>query len=239
MKYPGLQYTSPKRFTFRQRLMLFFLPPLIAFLLKAIFRTCRFEVRREEYLNGVLEKHGAFICPFWHECLHLVVWKHGNTNAHTLTSYSFDGELAARVVTRIGNEAIRGSSSRGGAEALDSLEKALHLCKRVGFTADGPRGPRRVAKPGIAILSARTNTPIVPNAYAISRSYRLRSWDHFPVLLPFSRVICAFAPPIAPPADQSPEAIESTRLEVERSLNALHREIERELGDEQDVPAPQ
>ena len=52
----------------------------------------------------------------WHETLFMACWGFRNTGGHTLTSYSFDGELAARLVHRVGMEAVRGSSSRGGGE---------------------------------------------------------------------------------------------------------------------------
>ena len=110
------------------------------------------------------------------------------------------------------------------------MEKVLGKVPAVGLTLDGPRGPRRVAKAGIAILAARTQTPLVPVAAALDRAWRLRSWDRFMIPKPFARVIYAFAEPIAPPAEDTPEAVEAVRLQVELALNALHDEIERKFG---------
>src|SRR5690606_15894263 len=100
------------------------------------------------------------------------------------------GELAARIVTHFDLRAVRGSSSRGGADALNQLQQAMALGAGVGFTLDGPRGPRRKAKLGAAIIAARTGAIIVPNAFAVSRAWRLRSWDRLPIPKPFSRVLC-------------------------------------------------
>ena len=233
MKHPALKYGSPYHFTPWQRIQLFFLPPIMAFGLKRLVRLCTFEIRGEEHFWRTYEDEGRVLCAIWHESLGLAGYHHQGIRGYTLTSYSFDGELAARTVSWFALGAVRGSSSRGGSDALEELEKALELVPEVGWTLDGPRGPRRVAKPGIAILAARAGISITLNAYAMSRCWRLNSWDRFPIPKPFGHIICAFAPPIPPPANESPEAIEATRRAVETALNTLHKEIEKELGDEQ------
>ncbi len=225
-RIPGVQYTSPYAFSPSQRLALAALPPVVALALRGLAATCRKDWRDRQCLDETLSKHGRAIIAFWHESMGLAACRFPNTGWHTLTSYSYDGEFAARVVRWFGLEAARGSSSKGGSEALASLAVAIEKVSVVGFTLDGPRGPRRVAKPGIAILAARTRAPIVPYAYTVTPAWRLRSWDRFPVPKPFGRIVQACGPAIPPPADESPEAIEATRLEVETSLNAVHARIE-------------
>ena len=139
-------------------------------------------------------------------------------------------------VLGLGILSVRGSSSRGGSEALRDLAIALDHVPVVGLTVDGPRGPRRVAKPGVAILAARTGAPIIPHAFAVRPAWRLRSWDRFSIAKPFAHVVSVYGPAIPPPANASPAAIEETRLEVETSLNQLHQQIEAALGIESDAP---
>jgi len=129
-----------------------------------------------------------------------------------------------------GAETVRGSSSNGGSEALREMEKVLGRVAAIGITLDGPRGPRRVAKPGLAILAARTGTPIIPNAVSITRCWRTRSWDEFMIPKPFARCIYAFGTPIPPPATEHPDDIEITRAKIEHDLNALHAEVEQAVG---------
>ncbi len=223
--------TAPKRaFTLWQRLQLAVLPPLLADIFYVLYRTCPVETRGRQYLDETLREHGRCHVVAWHECMAMAGCCHRGADYLTLTSYSYDGEFAARVIKRWRIHAARGSSSRGGHEALVQLVEAAKVIPITGFTLDGPKGPRRVSKPGIGILAARTQLPIVPNAYAVSRAWRMRSWDRFPIQKPFSRIICAYAPPIPPPPDDSPEAVETTRLAVEKSLNALHRRIEADMG---------
>lgn len=206
------------------------MPPIISLCLRIIFLTCRVEIRNYEYLKGEIASHGKTLIAFWHEVLALAMWRYRGTRYHTLISYSYDGEMAARVIRWFGLRALRGSSSRGGSEALRQMELALRQGITIGFTLDGPRGPRRKAKPGIAILSGRTQVPVVPCAFAVDRAWRLRSWDRFVVPKPFSRIVCVCGPPIPPPADDTAETVERHRTRVESALNALHQELEQELG---------
>ncbi len=234
MKSTALTYTSPKQFSVWQRVQLAVLPPALANSFKGLSRLCDWEVRDKHYIWDTVFEHGGILCAFWHECLGLAASHHQYTpTVHTLTSYSFDGELAARTVARFGLLSLRGSSSRGGMEALKQLRAAVDMGCLVGWTLDGPRGPRREAKPGIAYVAAKTGMPIVPNAYALSKCWRVPSWDRFPIPKPGARIISAFGPPIAPPREVSSEAIEKTRIEVETALNMLHKTIEQELGDAQ------
>ena len=184
-----------------------------------------------EHWTAIQQTRGRAIVAFWHETLGLAAWHHRDSGGHTLTSYSYDGEMAARVVRRYGMMAIRGSSSRGGSDALRSFEAAFPHLSRIGFTLDGPRGPRRVAKPGIAILAARLKSPVLPQAFAVAPSCRLNSWQRFPKPTPIARDKAAYGPAIPPPEDESPEAVEAMRGRVEEALNRLHADIEGELND--------
>lgn len=180
--------------------------------------------------DAVMKSHGRVIIAIWHESMGLSACHFRGSGYHTLTSYSFDGEMAARVVRRFGMLAVRGSSSRGGAEAVRSLAAALEHVPAVGFTLDGPKGPRRVAKAGVAVLAARTQTPIIPFAITVAPSWRLNSWDRLPVPKPFSRIVSAFGPAVVAPGDDSEEKVEEVRAQIEASLNELHADLDRELG---------
>lgn len=232
MRHADLEYVSPVCFTLKQRLTLSIISFAFSFFYRVLCLTCRVNVRDLGNLQKLEEGHGGVIIAFWHEVLPLAIWTQRNTGYHTLTSYSYDGELAARVIEPFGIHAVRGSSSRGGREALEQLEKALRLGVTVGITLDGPRGPRRESKPGVAILSGRTGAPIIPLVLGVSPCWRLRSWDRMVLPKPFSHIVCAFGEPIAAAQDASPEEVERVRLEVERKLNALQLALETELGDD-------
>jgi len=227
---PGVEYQSPHPFTFKQKLSLTAYPALGSCCIRALGATLREEVRGAEHFQDALGHNGKVIIGFWHESIAMAIWHYRGRGYHTMTSYSYDGELAARAVRWFGLRAVRGSTSEGGGSALRELEKALAQIEGAGITPDGPRGPRRIAQAGAAILAARTGTPIIAHAVAARPSWRLRSWDRFLIPKPFSRVIHAYGAPIPPPAGESPEAIESARATLEESLNALHHALETELG---------
>ncbi|MBI2433966.1 MAG: lysophospholipid acyltransferase family protein [Candidatus Hydrogenedentes bacterium] len=232
MKLPGLQYKSPHTYTRSQRLKLLVLPPLIAYPLKALMHLNRYEVRNKRYLDDAMGQRGHALLALWHESTALLAHGYQGLNYHSTASYSFDGELAARLVTYFGAEAVRGSSSRGGSEALRELQKAIELVPCVGLTVDGPKGPRRTVKPGIAILAARAQVPILPVAAALTRRIRLTSWDRMPVPLPFGRIVVDYAPPIAPPPNDSQEEVEKTRVLVDSVLNQMQSSLEEAIGDD-------
>ena len=58
----------------------------------------------------------------------------------------------------------------------------------------------------------------------------MRSWDRLMIPKPFATIVCAYADPIPPPQENTIEAIEQTRFQVEQSLNRLHDSLEQELG---------
>lgn len=233
MRLPELNYESPVQFTRKQQLQLALIPPLVVGLLKGILKTCRHEVRNRHHFDTAINAHGRAILAIWHESATYALYLHRGSNFHAASSFSFDGELAARLTHGFNVECLRGSSSRGGARVLRELEKALGLVECVGLTMDGPRGPRREAQPGLAILSARTGVPVVPLAFSVSRSWRLRTWDCMAVPKPFARVIHGYGAPIAPAEYVERDAIEAKRIEIQDGLNALHRAFEAELGDVQ------
>lgn len=235
MKLPELTYASPNTFTRKQQIQLAVLPPVIVGILRAILFTCPREIRDQHYLDDTVATHGHAIIALWHEATAYALYRHSGSNFHAASSYSFDGELAARLTHQFNVECVRGSSSRGGAEVLRELEKAIKLVGCVGLTMDGPRGPRRQAQPGLAILSARSGIPVVPIAFAISKSWRLRTWDRMAVPKPFARLVYGYGPPIAPAESTDREAIDAKRIEIQEGLNRLHERLEAEVGDVQSV----
>lgn len=226
---PGLQYRSPHHFSFKQLLLLRVGPPIVALCVKTLMAMCRKELRHVDRIEQTCATHGHAILAIWHESMAMGVCVFRNRGYHTLTSYSFDGEMAARVVRHFGVLAVRGSSSQGGSEAVKNLQEALKHVPCVGFTLDGPRGPRRVAKPGIGVLSARSGMPVIPLALAAAPVWRLNSWDKMPVPKPGARILVECGEPILPPPDDSPEEVERMRALVEERLNSLIEELERRL----------
>ncbi|MCX8065411.1 MAG: lysophospholipid acyltransferase family protein [Candidatus Hydrogenedentes bacterium] len=225
-----IPYESPYSFSIPQKVALSTLPTLLYYFLRGLFSLCEWRIYDKEFFTYTLEIEKKVIIAFWHE--HMAFGAHifQGTNYHTLTSFSYDGELASRVVRKFGLETVRGSSSKGGSDALRGLQIALEKTGCVGWTLDGPKGPRRIAKPGVAVLSARAQAPIIPMGAVVDKTWRLNSWDRFPIPKPGAKITVAFGKPIKPPSSEDPVEVEAVRKEVEDSLNNLIFRIQKAVG---------
>lgn len=183
-------------YTFKQRLILAIVPPLAYMIICLLGVTLRYEDICEPGMVPQYHTPPPLIYAIWHRCLLACAWRFRNANLHILISRSFDGELIARTVERLGFVAVRGSSSRDGAVGLRNLQRAYLDNNYIAITADGPRGPAQKAKPGVAHLAALVSAPVGAVYLHPSRAWVLRSWDRFMIPKPFSRVTVAWAVPV-------------------------------------------
>lgn len=176
-------------FTKKQRLLLAVVPRMAAALIRLLGSTWRVQ---DDTSPGTRPGHlepGPTIFAFWHESLLSCAWRFRGLGIAILISRSFDGELIARTVERLGFLAVRGSSSRGGAAGLRGMAAAFHDEHTCAFTADGPRGPRRVAKAGPVQLAEHTGASWIGCFHAEpNHAWRLRSWDRFVIPKPFATI---------------------------------------------------
>jgi lysophospholipid acyltransferase (LPLAT)-like uncharacterized protein len=107
---------------------------------------------------------------------------------HALVSASKDGAWLAAFFEAVGLRTVRGSSHRGGREAVTALVQMLRSGHDAGITPDGPRGPIYVFKPGALIVARRARVRVAMVGMIFSRSWRLPSWDQFHLPQPFSTV---------------------------------------------------
>ena len=202
-------------------------PALGALALRALVATLR--VRREEAAVAPLwAAHAPVIYAVWHGRILLLPRLYGRRGSHVLASRSRDGELVARWMTRFGLVPVRGSSTRGGGEALRQLARALREGGEVVVVPDGPTGPREVLKSGVIALARLSGAPIVPTAVGASREWRLHSWDEFRIPKPFARCVVRFGEPIRIPAGADRATLEATRKDVEAALQSLTWQVDAE-----------
>lgn len=185
------------RFTLKQRLALAIVPRVAAVLIRALGLTLRYEDVADPGVTPGYRIPGPSVFAFWHRSLLAAAHRFRGLDIAILISPSFDGELIARTVELLGFKAVRGSSSRGGAAGFRAMQAAYAAGHRCAITADGPRGPMFVAKPGTAMLANSVTPPgtDAPGTWAgcfyvlPDRAWELRSWDHFLIPKPFSRVL--------------------------------------------------
>ncbi len=192
-------------FSRKQRVFLAVVPPLAAAVLRLLCATLRFvEVDAPDArpADRFPDEGGVYV--FWHRALLLAAYRYRGLGIRILISASFDGELIARVVERLGFVPVRGSSSRGGAAGLLALTRARQAGCKVAVTADGPRGPVYVAKAGAAAVLQHSGSPASCFHLHAERAWLLRSWDRFIVPKPFSHVHVRWCASIEVPDGTSP-----------------------------------
>jgi hypothetical protein len=139
----------------------------------------------------------------------------------TIVSNSADGEILAQMIECYGMKTIRGSSTRGGIEAVDQVLE-LNRTSHIMIAPDGPRGPRREVKRGLAYLAAWTRLPIVPVGLAFRRCWRVRSWDRLAIPVPGTALCVVRAPIIHVPQGLSKHAMEMQTQLIQQSMNTAN-----------------
>jgi hypothetical protein len=217
------------RFSLRQRIALRVVPWLARALLMVLGSTLRFE----HSWDGDPPPPGAghpppgAVVPFWHGCLLSATYYFRGWNATIMVSNSFDGELIARVLHRFGFRTIRGSSTRGAVRALLGMRKQAAQGAFTIFTADGPKGPRFVAKPGPLLVARNTQQPIYCFYFAPRRAWQLNSWDRLLIPKPFTKVHLRWSKRIEVPAGTSSEGMKTFYGQVQAALEDARLEAER------------
>jgi lysophospholipid acyltransferase (LPLAT)-like uncharacterized protein len=172
---------------------------------------------------------GRFIYAFWHETLLLPAYHYRNTPTHVLISVSADGEMIAGACRALQLGVVRGSTTRGGMQAVRQIVEMKGRSHLV-ITPDGPRGPRRRVQPGLVYLASRTGLPIVPVGFACKSAWRMKSWDRFMMPWPFTSAVGVLGAPIEAPRDLDKAQIEEYRLRVERALEDAMTVAEKMVG---------
>jgi len=208
--------------------------PLSGLLLRLLGATWRIEILGVDPRQGADSAEqqppipAAQLAALFHESMLPCAWFFRDRGYSVAVSRSRDGDLIRASLLALGyREPARGSSSRGGSAALRGLVRQYSRGTTVSVLIDGPRGPARVAKPGIISLARMVDAPIQPVAFSARPALRLGSWDRSLIPLPFARVVCAFGRPL--PASTNGDEIheQAAAKRLDKELIALHRAADR------------
>ncbi len=203
---------------------------LIRWLVAGIGLTIRYRMHDP---HGLLRDTppGPLIFVFWHNRIFLMphlfrkYWRPlGHDKVAVLISRSKDGEKLADVLRHFNLACVRGSSSRGGAEALRELTRLVGDGYDIGITPDGPRGPCYVMQPGCVSLARVTGAPIIPVSYRVNWKIQLKSWDRFIIPLPFALCAVHVGAAVCVSANADESERERIRLDLQRALIMLSGE---------------
>jgi lysophospholipid acyltransferase (LPLAT)-like uncharacterized protein len=194
---------------------------LAAALIRGIGRSMRIDTVNRHAIERRWAAGEASIIAFWHGRQLMLPLTYAGPGIDILISQHRDGELISRTVRSFGFSSIRGSTTRGGAVALRGLIRSGRAGRDLGVTPDGPKGPRRVAQPGVIALAKATGLPIFPVTFGASKKKTFDSWDRFITPYPFSRGVFIWGEPIWVRRDADAAESEARRAELERALNEI------------------
>jgi len=199
-----------------------FLFPAVNVLCKSL----KIEIKNSDSITKYLKDGGKVVLAFWHGTM-LIPWHlHRNNNFAALVSTSKDGDLLANILTKWNYDVTRGSSHKGGKEALELLLEKGKENYSIAITPDGPTGPPREMKAGAVISAQRTGLPLVLCGVANKKKYKLNSWDGFEIPKFFSRVVVNLSEPMFIDKDLNRDETSHIIKEYNDKLNHLQKEAE-------------
>ena len=163
---------------------------------------------------------------FWHEYMQFFIHMRHHCSLAMLLSRHKDADVLERLAHATGFETVRGSSHRGGAEALMGMMKKGERHLNLTITPDGPRGPRRKMASGAVFLASKLQIPIVAIGIGYDRPWRIPTWDQFAVPRPWTRARAIPSPDIAIPPSLGKSGVEHFTKRIEAILTRLTNDAE-------------
>ena len=203
---------------------------LVAVLFRALSRTLRLRGLMEaDFTDCSVETRRGYIYALWHDAILIPLARQAleRPNVAALVSRHQDGAYLAEFMHYIGIHSIRGSTARGGDQALRELMR-LGDDWHIFITPDGPRGPHHVIKSGLVYLASRTGRPIVPMVSHFAGAWHIRGkWTGLLIPKPFSRGCYLFGEPLSVPPHLSRDEIEFHRSRVQAEMDRLEQKLAR------------
>lgn len=193
-------------------------------IVRALSRSWRYAEHGEERWGAVLTSGEAYIFLLWHEAILPLLWHLRDRGIAVIVSQGREGRYVGDYASGLGYRILSGSSSRGGPRALLGAVRVLADGGAVAITPDGPKGPRRVVKPGVVQAAQRSGAWVVPLHAVASPAWRVGSWDRLAVPKPRARVVVGFGEPFRI------EASSGLEVGITRCEDAL-ASLETELRD--------
>ncbi len=207
---------------------------LIIVLMRLVFWTCCKRYFPAEPGTNAYEDVGddRHLYCVWHDQIVMILFSGKPQRAAGLVSKHQDGSYVADVMRMLNVKPVRGSTKRGGAEALKQLLEAAKD-HHITITPDGPRGPRHEIKPGIVFLASHTGRKIVPTAFACRSYWSIKgNWTDMMIPKPFTTIIAFGGQPLDVPPNLSREGIAEYAAKLEAIMHQCEQHAQRLLGGE-------
>lgn len=209
--------------------------PLAHHIVRMYMKLVRIKVineKEEETVLNYLRSGKKMIAAIWHQRIFIVMGYARRFQVYkpsVMISQSRDGEMIADIYSRFHFRPVRGSSSRGGKEALAAMISDLAQNQVAVHVLDGPRGPRGIVKPGLIVMAQASGVPIFPFYITVDRAWVLKSWDRTLIPKPFSRVFVRWGSPFYVPEHLDDTGFETIRHEIEQHMKENQTHDDRKL----------
>ncbi len=202
------------------------------YILNLYTKTIRLRFEGRDTIDNHLKNNGRIVHASWHQRFFggFFLPKILGKPICIMISQSRDGDFAANIAGRVGWIPARGSSSKGGRNALREMINEIMKCRIAGHIVDGPTGPPHVVKPGLIALAQQSGAAICPTFVLYENAWTFNSWDRFMVPKPFSKVVIRFGSLEYVPENTDSETFERIRLDIEQKLLKGYEEGDREAA---------
>lgn len=201
---------------------------VLYYVISVLCKSVKYHLHMPEETETLVSGDKRFIAGFWHGSMLAPWYINRNKNFSAIVSLSKDGEVLTRVLKKWNYQVVRGSSHKGGGEALNNMVKAAQDGYSVAITPDGPTGPAFVMKPGAVVTAKKSGLPLVLIGVGYKNYREFRSWDKFKLPKFFSDVHLFYSEPIYVEPDLEFEKTSDLIEKCDKMLNELQRKAEAE-----------
>ncbi len=199
-----------------------FISYLLNVLINLYLSTICIRYENEEKFLNHLENQGCALLSISHQHFFpsfKALKKYLKYNVAGIVSKSSDGDIMTAIGELNGYIGIRGSSSRGGKEAMEKMIEHLKGKNNIGAIApDGPKGPLGIIKPGTIRIAQKSRALIFPCSAVADSAWHVNSWDKTLIPKPFSRVTMKFGSAVSADSIKTDADFENKRVQLENIL---------------------
>ena len=198
-----------------------------------VYKTSTIDLKNRKNIDRLFKKKESFIYAFWHDQLLIcpLTWQ-SEFEIKVLISKHRDGDIIARLISKLGFKAIRGSThksgktkNKGGLTSARQMIKSLKNGISIGISPDGPKGPRHKVSDGILSISRLSNSSILPVGIGFKKKWVLNTWDKFIIPKPFNQITIIWGEPL--PALKNERNINQIKSKLENTMYSLTKRANR------------
>ncbi len=205
--------------------------PLVWLIFRVISLTWRVTLIEPPEVMQLVRARQPLIFAHWHGDDVVLITLLRRYRVATMVSTSKDGDMMNTILRLQGAVTSRGSSTRGGINALKGLVRLIKSGRSCSMAIDAPKGPAHKVKSGVFEISRLTKAPIFAAGVNTDRGWRFhKAWDKTLFPKPFARVVIQWSGPFpAITGDQDPRSPELAQ-QLEEALRHTHTEASKKIA---------